>query len=99
MSEIIRYRAAASQLKNRKYIGLLPRVFFDQKILAQTYFILFQNNFEGQKSWDSKYGSKRNCGSENVLAPKKFKFEQIFCPKIFGVKTTWGPKKYWRKNF
>ena len=60
--------------------------------------ILLQNNFEGQKSWDSKYGSKRNCGSENVLAPKKFKFEQILCPKIFRVKTTWGPKKYWRKN-
>ena len=65
-----------------------------KKILAQTYFILFQNDFEGQKSWDSKYGSKRSCGSENVLAPKKFEFKQILCPKIFRVKTTWGPKKY-----
>ena len=67
-----------------------------KKILAQKYFI--PKNFEGQKSWDSKYGSKRNCGSENVLAPKKFEFEQILCPKIFRVKTTWSPKKYWRKN-
>ena len=43
-------------------------------------------------------GQKEIVGLKMFWPQKKFKFEQILCPKILRVKTTWGPKKYWRKN-